>query len=51
MDSFNLDGQPIECQRGDDYYYDDFDFKNSVVTEFDLVCKDQFKVVSTFLSP
>lgn len=49
--SFDLTSRAIECDtKQGNFIYDDFEMDFTVVTEFDLVCDDQFMVVGFFLS-
>ncbi len=41
---FDLSGSPVKCDPNSGFVYDDFEMEETVVTEFDLVCDDQFKV-------
>ena len=40
---FDLDGEKlVRCK--DDFVYDNFEMKSTVVTEWDLVCQNEYKV-------
>ena len=42
--SFDLSASPLSCSQDGQWLYGQFEFTNTVATEFDLVCEDQYKV-------
>ena len=46
ISSFDLEGNPVECPSDGPWYYEPYEMDSTVVTEFDLVCDDQYKVKS-----
>ena len=43
-ESFDVFGTAIDCERGDYFLYGKFEYESTIVTDFGLVCDDQFKV-------